>query len=237
METTTPLVYCSHSNHGPTLSASRPDAVPTQSIRLQYLNEGNANVVFRIIPSIDRQPLPDFLQGRLLRLRKDKSFIRPVQEQYAAFHDQFVPLFHARNLVEQDLVRIGPGLADVLNKFLRQLEISGVRLQSRHADTLATNEPYGFLTTDMTARGEQFQLELKPKWLLQSPDAPEDAVRCRTCALRARRKMLKSIHAATFNSAEYCPLGLLSHDALERRRVFQAVAHKNKHLPKEAGKS
>lgn len=31
-------------------------------------------------------------------------------------------------------------------------------------------------------------LELKPKWLAQSPTAPSNATRCRTCALRAMRK-------------------------------------------------
>jgi len=50
-------------------------------------------------------------------------------------------------------------------------------------------EQMGILLPDMTSTpGQSLTIEIKPKWLQQSPNAPRDAYRCRTCALEASRK-------------------------------------------------
>ena len=64
---------------------------------------------------------------------------------------------------------------------------SRVRAGKRHGTYLETNEPFGVLVTDMTATLDGEALEFKPKWLAQSPNAPANSIRCRTCALRAMR--------------------------------------------------
>lgn len=48
-----------------------------------------------------------------------------------------------------------------------------------------TSARWGILLPDMSpVPGSSITLEIKPKWLVQSPTAPVDAVRCRTCALQ-----------------------------------------------------
>lgn len=47
---------------------------------------------------------------------------------------------------------------------------------------------FGILLPNMsTVPGENITFEIKPKWLAQSPAAPPDAIRCRTCALQFSR--------------------------------------------------
>lgn len=54
--------------------------------------------------------------------------------------------------------------------------------------------------------GSDFLLcEFKPKWLLQSPDAPKNANQCRTCAIRKMRGQPR----------QFCPLQLASKFELE----------------------
>jgi inositol-pentakisphosphate 2-kinase len=48
---------------------------------------------------------------------------------------------------------------------------------------------FGILLPNMsTDPGQNITFEIKPKWLAQSPAAPPDAIRCRTCALQFSRK-------------------------------------------------
>ena len=59
-------------------------------------------------------------------------------------------------------------------------------------------------------------IEVKPKWLLQSPSAPTDAVRCRTCAVRLHRRLKDS----SYDGAHLpCPL-LMTSDRWEDRSLF-----------------
>lgn len=57
-------------------------------------------------------------------------------------------------------------------------------------------------------------IELKPKWLSQSPNAPVDSIRCRTCALRAMRKLTGNARLSedsrTRDARGLCPLALVS---------------------------
>ena len=53
---------------------------------------------------------------------------------------------------------------------------------------LSNTAQFGILLPNMsTIPGQNITFEIKPKWLAQSPAAPPDAIRCRTCALQFSR--------------------------------------------------
>ncbi|KAF3901378.1 hypothetical protein ABW21_db0209592 [Orbilia brochopaga] len=77
-------------------------------------------------------------------------------------------------------------------------------------------------------------VEFKPKYLVQSPDAPPDWKLCRTCALRSMRsRPLSNRSTASANSnleAEspvYCPLDLVSPNPARVRRAVEAIIHRD----------
>ena len=63
-----------------------------------------------------------------------------------------------------------------------------------------------------------FTIEIKPKWLLQSPNAPTDAVRCRTCAMQ--------LVTSKPRDGYICPLRLVNGGIADLRLwVRKLVAH------------
>jgi inositol-pentakisphosphate 2-kinase len=185
---------------------------------LQYIAEGNANVVYAF-ETIGEAPLHPNLRNKLLRLRKDKSFLQPTKSQFATYQREIVPLFRPENLVEQALIPLDANIFNLLNQRLHEHE----RQDLRHGDGLAVDD-YGLLMTDMTAKHGEYLFEIKPKWLLQSPDAPQDAIRCRTCALKLQRDHAKANGAVTpSNPAAFCPLRLVDKDVEERRSAFESI--------------
>ncbi|KAF1354967.1 inositol-pentakisphosphate 2-kinase-domain-containing protein [Delphinella strobiligena] len=230
------IIYYTHSKSGAghLLSTSRSGEESATPIRLEYFKEGNANIIYNIKPLDNGAHVPVALQGKLLRLRKNKPFIRCSREQHEAFKQYFAPLFHTENLVQHNLIGVDRTVTLFLNANLKQLDMSGSRPVTRHGDTLATDDTYGLLVTDMTAQPGEVFLELKPKWLVQSRDAPKSATRCRTCALRARRQSARLQDDASTDSTSFCPLGLVSSNIGERRRVFEAVLSNHCHLSHEA---
>ncbi|KAK4989342.1 Inositol-pentakisphosphate 2-kinase [Elasticomyces elasticus] len=65
-------------------------------------------------------------------------------------------------------------------------------------------------------------LELKPKWLAQSPNAPRTSSRCRTCALRALRRA-RRLPGGSNGGGDFCPLVLALGDAEALRGVLEGV--------------
>lgn len=191
------------------------------SARLEYLAEGNANIVYSFKETANNV-LPHGFHHKLLRLRKDKSFIQPTKSQFETFQQEFVPLFRPENLVEQTLITLDEALIRKLNQELEQHENAKFRKSLRHGDRLATDE-YGLLITDMTARHGEYLFEIKPKWLLQSPDAPGGSIRCRTCALRLQRNHAAARGAVMPKSGGFCPLSLVEDDIQERQRAFRSI--------------
>ncbi|KAH0361521.1 hypothetical protein KCU65_g8673, partial [Aureobasidium melanogenum] len=191
------------------------------SARLEYLAEGNANVVYSFEETANHV-LPNGFHHKLLRLRKDKSFIQSTKSQFATFQQEFVPLFRPENLVEQTLITLDEALIRKLNQELEEHENAKSRKSLRHGDRLATDE-YGLLMTDMTARHGEYLFEIKPKWLLQSPDAPDGSRRCRTCALRLQRSYAAARGAVMPKSGGFCPISLVDDDIQERQRAFKSI--------------
>lgn len=178
-------------------------------------DEGGANIIFSIFSG--DHDLPERLQGKLLRLRKGVSHVQNADEQLKAIEDNFTGLFPPHSLIQHEVITLDASVPMQLNTALQNM----VRPRHRAGDFLPSEEMTGFLITDMTARHPgQVLLQLKPKWLTQSPNAPPDAQRCRTCAVRAQRAS-ERIRTAT-DAQETCPLDLVNVDAAERRRAAAA---------------
>lgn len=201
---------------------------PDDGLQFVYLAEGAANVVYRIRslpvdpstsadlsfesygpntpPPTDIEPLhlDPRLEGKLVRLRKQTSSITPVAESQNHFENMIKPLFPSENLVQQILFQPSKHLLKDCNARLREMENNGARPVKRHNVYLAEDEMYGMLVTDMSCSDDSCKFfEFKPKWLAQSPSAPPEARRCRTCALRAMKKGSKP---------GLCPLNLMDED-------------------------
>ncbi|CAG8421730.1 unnamed protein product [Penicillium salamii] len=179
--------------------------LPT-GVQLIYLAEGGANVIYRFVNPIDT--LPPQLQGKLLRLRKDTAAGITYKEIARNFDTIIRPLFKSDELVDQTLIRLPDILLSRCNEQLRAAERDDQRPRKRHGTYLCLTESFGLLITDMTADDGSILAELKPKWLNQSPSAPETAHRCRTCALREMKN-----HASFVGIKEqrsFCPLDLVS---------------------------
>jgi inositol-pentakisphosphate 2-kinase len=205
----------------PQLSTTRTDELV--ACKIKYLNEGGANFIFSILKA--GTELPTSLTGKLLRLRKDLSHVQTTTEQVESFNNNFRPLFPPDCLVQPELVRLNDGMAEALNRALDTLN----RPSRRDQDFLPREERYGLLVTDMRPAAGKAMLEIKPKWLLQSPNAPSNAKRCRTCALRAQRATQGKRTATDEQSS--CPLDLVS----ERKEDRQRAARKATREPRLAG--
>lgn len=63
-------------------------------------------------------------------------------------------------------------------------------------------------------------IEIKPKWLFQSPSAPHAALRCRTCAVRLHRRL----RDPAYDAADLpCPLLMASDDWEDRSSFVSAL--------------
>ncbi|KAK0279697.1 Inositol-pentakisphosphate 2-kinase [Friedmanniomyces endolithicus] len=177
--------------------------------RLEYLNEGGANFIFRIRPTEDAGELPTRLRKKLLRLRKHIT-IEP--EDLLAGHQEWQAIFQPENLIEHDLVTLQADAVAAINDLIRE----ATRRSSRRVGDLWPGGTHGVLVTDMSAGQNELLIELKSKWLAQSPNASRSATRCRTCALRAKRAAEGAIITAT-DARGICPLDLASDDLCIRR--------------------
>ncbi|KAJ5054500.1 uncharacterized protein L3040_000773 [Drepanopeziza brunnea f. sp. 'multigermtubi'] len=128
-----------------------------------------------------------FFDNKLLRLRKDLPTTLPCAVAQDAWVRLIRPLFAESQLVYQGIVGVRAG--NIISRLNKELE-SLPRLAKRRGVMLADDD-YGLLVTAMTpaSPGETI-VQFKPKWLVQSPSAPSDARRCRTCAKVARKNSL-----------------------------------------------
>ncbi|KAF7196242.1 Inositol-pentakisphosphate 2-kinase [Pseudocercospora fuligena] len=201
----------------PRLCAFEPPTTTASRCVLEYLNEGGANFVYQILPLEEEELLPPRLQGKLLRLRKDLSHVQTAEEQLEALDTNFRALFPPDNLVQHELIRLDHDVLNLLNRSLQDV----VRPRHRSDDLLPAGDISGLLVTDMTPITGELLLQLKPKWLAQSPNAPPGSKRCRTCAVRSHRASQR-IRTAT-DAQESCPLDLLNINIEERKRAVHAI--------------
>lgn len=156
----------------------------------------------------------------VLRLRKAVPDARTVADAHRLFESEIAPLFLSQHLLSHLLVRVDGNTLHRLNSDLRALETTQQRPPRRHGVYLS-HEGFGSLMPDVQFwRGHSgITLELKPKWLVQSPDAPALARRCRTCALRLMRNQSRGCA-----STGLCPLGLASGLDSEIERALRTSA-------------
>lgn len=213
-------VYYVEDRLEPSLSSTESTLFqPSICGELDYLDEGGANFIFRLSPC--PSPLPGIdvdatnpLQGRLLRLRKDIPLVASTTTQYEAFNSIFAPIFPPENLVQLQRVRLDTDLRKTINCLLQS---HPNRPLQRQQDFFAETEEFGFLIEDLSPDSDEQLLQLKPKWLIQSRNAPPSATRCRTCALRAQRA---SRHSGTATDAQtICPLELVSENLATRTQA------------------
>lgn len=224
-------------SHQPSLQASTT---------LEYLGEGAANVVYRIcndpsrsstasdsgfaaiVGHIESRPSDlDFINNssvsekRVLRLRKALPSAIPNVIADRGYHEIIKPLLPPEYLCANELVTLDRKTIEACNSQLRRDEASGKRPSRRHGVYLAENEPQGLVLPDMSpdvSVGERL-IEFKPKWLAQSPCAPPDAKRCRTCALRVQRNRARRLKGE-MPEVSFCPLDFVSK---RKNRVHIAV--------------
>lgn len=183
---------------------------PTGTLSLSYMTEGAANVIWRI--HFHNSNLSHGDSMLVLRMRKDLPSTTPMLELKSQFEERIAPLFlfDPSLLLPVDLTTLTAEVIENLNAKLRELEVEGVRREMRRGiyHPAFEVEQYGMLMSDL-GYGEGKVVEFKPKWLVQSPSAPRDAQRCRTCALNAMRR---EKGASGRGDSGFCPFDLLSRD-------------------------
>jgi inositol-pentakisphosphate 2-kinase len=223
------------------------DVAPKEaSICFKYLNQGGANVIFKIHPwlpnkagngeafifvdaKIDSLTVVPIHHSELVNkvLRIDKGLNKTLRcdEIISGFYSHVWPLFipaapitivvispeatyallpilmpdldFTKHLMDHQGVALYPSvMVDVTSK------TDTVR-KEREAQRPLHTERWGILLPDMSPEvGSSVTIEIKPKWLAQSPTAPPNAIRCRTCALQ----VLKPKDPKKY----ICPLQLLN---------------------------
>jgi inositol-pentakisphosphate 2-kinase len=218
------------------------------NVVFHFVNSGAANALFGISPDPlafvfvrEGKILPlSQLQHKVIRISKGKPktltcsqiidgldrAIRPLfQPNFLA--PPFLPKSQSSEksfehyLMEHELVDLS---SDVMRALVQQtdppLQYSGADAQ----DVAPPELRMGLLLPDLShTPGKSITLELKPKWLAQSPNAPKSPYRCRTCALHSRRLFT---HPKTTPPPYICPLQLVTGN---RRLITRFVKKKIKH--------
>jgi inositol-pentakisphosphate 2-kinase len=216
-------------------------------VKLTYFAEGAANVIFSItLLHLDDKPAAELswahklVTGHLLRLRKGEKapdhheahqsvapppFV-PVKEIDTFLRQHVLVAIPEEHVVQHILVEVDPLFVELCNGVLTALEKSGGREPKRRGWHVNTEEPYGFLVADMTAKtAQEITIEFKPKWLAQSPLAPENSRRCRTCAWHVKNGLA--------HEKRYCPLALVSGSTGWVRPEVEKFLPKAEDLPKD----
>lgn len=165
--------------------------------------EGGANILY------SNEEFP----GRLLRLRKTHKFKVSTKEVYGFMENELVPRLGRNWIVKYELVELRPGFfdSDLEQKGLLDWaeEYALIVDNARNDDRFATT-PIKLDYGQLEIRESSIFIEFKPKWLVQSPNAPPESSLCRTCA---HREM-------TGRSKGFCPLDLGSKS---RERIRNSI--------------
>lgn len=131
-------------------------------------------------------------------------------ELQSYWEQEVSPLFEHHELVQQRLVKLprNPAFFARINQQLREIEDKGTRRRDFAGHFVSEGIETGMLVEDMrpdASQSDEFSLhEIKPKWLHQSPRAPQGAEQCRNCA----REVQRQVKDKTRNTI-FCPLNLV----------------------------
>jgi inositol-pentakisphosphate 2-kinase len=188
----------------------------------KYVAEGRANIVFSIQERRGTETVKGRFERTLLRVPKATTGVTPCDyESLQAFQKKVVEESVGRqHLVPQILISISAGVADLLNAEWAK----GKTKSSRHySNSSVIQAGYAMLVEDMSASPGYKVLEFKPKWLAQSPIAPADSKRCRTCAREAYRNSQIMAEGGAV-SVPVCPLGLMDEDRAVVQHTIKRLA-------------
>ncbi|KAI1814826.1 inositol-pentakisphosphate 2-kinase-domain-containing protein [Poronia punctata] len=190
-------------------------------VEYKYVAEGRANVVFSIWERSGTEMVEGRFKRTLLRVPKATSGVTPCNyESLQAFQENMVEARIGRqHLVPQILISISADVASLLNEAWAKDKSNG----SHNNESSVIQPGHAMLVEDMRASPGYKVFEFKPKWLAQSPIAPSDAKRCRTCAREAYRnsnKMTKGLPV----SVPICPLGLVHSDRAVVEHTIERLA-------------
>jgi inositol-pentakisphosphate 2-kinase len=170
-----------------------------------------SNKVLRVHKGLDKTlQSEEVIQGFIQNVRPlfQRGSIRVITNSTAHGNTSHTPAASTLLLPDHDLttylmdhepVVLFP---DAMSSIISQ---SDAICQERGAKAL-TSARWGILLPDMSpVPGSSITLEIKPKWLVQSPTAPLNAIRCRTCALQ----ILKPKDPKKY----LCPLQLIHGDS------------------------
>lgn len=183
------------------------------------LDHPPTNAIFRARADSEINALPLRLRGKVLRIRKDREPVTQEDGKAPAyvstaevqryFHEEILPRLGEQHVLHHDMVDINSDLIEACNESLAEADEAGSRPKRRRHDRLNESEPHALLLDDMGPRFDQAKLEIKPKWLSDSPNPlGMRRRRCRTCALRAKRNSEKSLKRSNPASGTFCPLAL-----------------------------
>lgn len=167
-----------------------PNTPPAACFRIEYLAEGNANVIFAVTGAPG---------DKLLRVPKVSSgrWTQPDAE--------CVREFKSEDLLNQETVFIPTSVYELLDGYLNQCQTTRLGRTRLYDGSLPSDTAVpGLVIKDMRPNNslDQVAFHFKPKWLAQTPSAPKSSKRCRTCALQASQGSAKT--------TSHCPLALCS---------------------------
>lgn len=155
--------------------------------------------VDEIMAGFEHAVRPVFLPGKLEAIvARDTSEDRPdTYTQVTIQLDRDL----TSHLMDHERCLLFPGVLDHLASLTEQ----DTFLFNRDDTSFQARKNKGILLPDMSpVPGTSVTLEVKPKWLMQSPTAPSEARRCRTCAMQ--------IAVPKDRDKYICPLKLVNGD-------------------------
>ena len=233
---------------------AQPEDMVSDVVRFEFLAEGAANAVFRILPSEEPATLSSkrrigfvfkskngqtlsrhSMVSKVLRINKGnpktlkcrdimvgltciKSYFRPGPHRTEAM-DNYILIDSPERTQSFEHFLIDHAMVELHHEVVEEL-MNELHARCPHNGHIALQqlEACAILLPDLSSiPGSAFTIEIKPKWLAQSPDAPRDAFLCRTCALHASRK---SEHRP--KASYICPLQLVLGKASTIERFLKA---------------
>lgn len=170
-------------------------------------------------------PLPFYaVSNKVLRVPRGRAKCLTGEDIIEGFEDTIRPLFEAsqadphkptlpqvtlsHHLMAHDAVALFPNVMEHLVAIAEDGTFEPMQIHTSKYSL--THRRWAMFLPDMSSTlNESVTLEIKPKWLLQSPNAPKNAIRCRTCAM----------HVATTRKREtyVCPLRFIEGDESDLR--------------------
>ncbi|KAF4333573.1 inositol-pentakisphosphate 2-kinase [Fusarium beomiforme] len=189
--------------------------LPMGTRPVKMVGEGAANVVFELSIPEGNLWANDF-KGWLLRVAKAPASGQPARFNYLKqqefYAKQITPFLKAHAIQQQLVVLRHTNIIPQLNAFLRSIDH---QRKEKFRGSFISESNWGLLVEDMRVSDKKnsILIEFKPKWLNQSPSAPQGAIRCRQCAMELFNFLRDPSPSRHTPEQKPCPLTLANPDA------------------------